>query len=342
MTSKYLRKKKIIESSFPPVEHLNRLKRVKDIHQLGFFSLDRVCIVTEEKVKFEDFIGKYLGAIKVDTGIVHKYFLNGYDYQFYQGKGKNRRLMFNPRHFDGLDCFVDFINLVTAGRKYHISQADFSYFLSKNFFSVDFLFYILWVKGSSVESVLPYANYQHALINKSKYQSFVIGHKPRRTIGYDCDSHNVDKNRDSNKMVNNAINLEISIRTKDAMEELEVVVVEDFLKGVPIEEVLNGMFFIEPMKDQFDTQVQDFFDDWEELGATRFMRQAYVESSHRNYNYIPKKNVESLGKTLKESLIELARSDFNDFINGHQRIGRNGTQSWKYLTPFLFESTVNI
>lgn len=340
MTSKYLRGKKVIKSTFPPMQHLKRLNKIKNINQLGFFSLDRLCIVTEKKINYENFPGKYLGAIKTDGGRVHQYLLEDYDYQFFQGLGNNRRLMFNPRHFNCIIELIDFVNIVTNGEKYHISQTDFSFFLSKEFFSVDFLFYILWVKGGKVENAILYKDYKHSIINNSKYQSFVIGQKPRRINVYDCDSHNVDKERDEKKMVNNSINLEVSIRTTEALQALGINTLGDFLKPLPIEKVLNGISFIEPSRSHLDPELEKLLYVWGESGATKFMREVYINSSHRNYAYIPKKEVFVLEQTLMKCMMELAYSDFYDFISGHIRIGKNGLQSWKYQTPFLFEGSM--
>lgn len=338
MTSKYLRNKyKIKESVFPPYPHLNRLKRVRDIREIGFFSIDRIAIVTSEFVKYEDWPGEYLGRIKLKHGLLHRFKLEDFEYQFFQGIGQNRRLMFNPRHFQGRKKLDSFVAKILQGRDYHITQVDFSYFLKKTYFSIDFLFWILWMKGGKVFGPIEYPSQMVSLINKSRYQRFDIGKSKKRNTNYDCDAHNIDKNREQCKMVNNSINMEISLRDVKTFEKYNVKTLEDLYEHFPIIEVLTGIEFVDPTIIEEDYLFHELKSNWERFGATRCMREYYSKSKIKDYKRIPQIKVQCNLKSLKNSLIELACIDFENFKKNNTRSGKNGIQRCAYLMEPMFE-----
>lgn len=322
------RKQKVLTSKFPCKLHMKRLSKVTDLKDIGVFTVDKCRFIIEEYWTVEDFPGvkRSYRQYKPDgspNGYLHLVTYLGHDYQIYQGKGANRVILINPRHFKSFYEFKNFASKVLQDKPYRISGVDLSWMLYKEFFSIDFLFWCLWYKGASVQEPVPARSQIDKVLSKCAWKEFGFGRKPIVGKAYDCDAHNEDKIRPERWKMHGCVNLELALGNL-AVGSLGVQTLEDLEKFDFISDALKKIEFIEPSKTCFrNTQFEDLYLHWETFGATSMMRELNKVSGTNNYDRLSTSYMKALligSEPAADALKRLATDDWKRFKNG--RLGR--------------------
>jgi len=346
MTSKFWRKRvKQLKSVFPCTHFKRRLKTVENAHDLGVFALDKITVVVHQHVTEKDCMGISLGAIRDNDGgrqgFTHRFLYKSHEYQFFQDRGRNRCFHFNPRlGFTNFSSFTDYVQEVIGKREYHITRVDFAFYLKKTLFSVDFLFWSAWVSGIGIKDVRPkaYLNPIVGRLNRSRLQSLEIGHMPTAYCIYDCDAHNLNKNRAQSSEVNGMINMEVQHRTA-ALRRLGICSLTD-LKQINFMHVLEKIEFYEPSVAAIkNTKFESYKDTWMQKGLIHFARQAHQQTHDHDQLRSVLNPVQVGRQSLKHALAELSQREHDAFIKGNVNERRFGIKSvaYEYLRmPPLF------
>lgn len=310
---------------FPGHATIKRLSLLRNAEDLGFFTLDKIWITFNQSWKVEEIVGYKRGSErcynkdKKFVGTLHFREHSGIKFQIFQGKGQNRNIQFNPRHFSSLTKLQCFAREIIAGRDYHITHIDFSWLLKKKIFSTSSLLWSMRVKNMKLRKRYEYVSEPIKLMDIGKYQGLYYGGKNKRVKFYDTDEYNTESSRQEIHKIHDRINFEIGLG-REILKNNGIHCLHDLRQASDFSFVLNGIDFIKPSKGRFrNTEFSKLQLLWEADGATEMARELYKRSRANSYSVLAKYGITDLklkDLTFREALISLANSDYKAYKKG--------------------------
>ncbi len=333
MTSTNLRNRKP-NPTFPYPTLKRKLSMISDSEEMGRFHLDKIGIALDKPWQIEDIPGEQLFFTKYKTGFCYHREFQGNSYEIFVGKGRNRTILVNPRHFESWKALDAFLERILRGRCYHITRVDFAFFANKDLFTVDFFVASLWKKNSKVFCLEQYKDPIHFKVNRARYVRYIVGNNKYRIHIYDTDVGGPQ--RPPSKQISHSINLEVQFRT-EYLRKLGVSQLVDFLR-LDASQVFRDLSFIEPSRSALrDSKYSRYQVLWEDEGLIELKRALYFESG-KHYS-----RVENLfnplmvrNRSFSEALIALANEDLINFREGKSFKHRSKQEHIAYSMNVLF------